>query len=94
MKVKLIFTLLILVTVLLEGVHVYLSNRIASTSIEVAQLREEIETLDEKNTALKTELLAYSSFNRIASRAAELGFQESKRNVMVLNAPLQVAISH
>lgn len=94
MKVKYIFTTLILAVILLEGIQVYLSNRIAGSSIEVARLRQQIETLDEKNTSLKTELLSYASFSRVASRAAELGFQESKRNVIVLSAPLPVAISH
>lgn len=94
MKIKLLFATLLVTTILLESVNVYLSNRIAGGSIEVAKLREKIQELDEKNIALKTELLSYSSFNRIASRAAELGFLESKKNIMVLNAPLQVAISH
>lgn len=93
MKLKLIFTTLILTVVLLEGVQVYLSNRIAGTSIEVAQLRSQIEVLDEKNTSLKTQLLSYSSFNNVASRAAQMGFLESRNNVIMIHAPLPVAIS-
>lgn len=93
MKLKLLITILIVTIILLEGVQVYFSNRIAGTSIEVASLRAKIEALDEKNTSLKTELLTYSSFTWVASRAAELGLSESKNNVIMLKAPLPVAIS-
>lgn len=93
MKLKLIITLLIITIFILEGVQVYFSNRIAGTSIEVATLRQKIEALNEKNTDIKTELLSYSSFNSIASRAAELGFSENKNSVITLTAPLPVALS-
>lgn len=93
MKLKLAFTFMIVMIVLLQCVQVYLSNRIAGTSIEVARLRQDIEALDEKNTSLKTQLLAHSSFTSVASRAAEIGFTETKNNVILLKAPLPVAVS-
>ncbi len=90
-SVKLVVALLILATLVLEGIHIYLSNRVAETSIEVAITRQEIQMLDEKTTSLKTELLNYSSFERISSRAAELGFQDSRDNAIMINAPVKVA---
>ena len=93
MKIKLIFTLLVVTLVVLEGVNIYLSNTVAGSSIEVARLRETIEVLDEKNISLKSEYLSYSSYDHVSSRAAELGFQESKDSAIMLKAPLQVAIS-
>lgn len=85
-----IISLIVLVTIL-EGVHIYLSNMVSETSIEVATIRNRIEVLDEKTTSLKTELLKYSSFTRISSRAAELGFEESRDSAMRVNAPVQMA---
>ena len=64
---------------------------VSETSVEVATIRNEIEELDEKTTSLKTELLKYSSFSRISSRAAELGFQESRDSAMRVNIPVKVA---
>lgn len=93
-KLKSIFVILLILVVLLEGVQVYLSNRIAGTSIEVAQLQEKIGKLDEKNVSLKSELLTYSSFEHIASRAAELGFIENKNQDISLSAPIPVAFSN
>ncbi|MGE5042314.1 MAG: hypothetical protein ACM3IJ_05440 [Candidatus Levyibacteriota bacterium] len=85
---------LVTAVILLEGVQVYLSNRIAGTSIEVARLQQEIGVISEKNTALKSELLTFSSFEHIASRAAELGFIENKNQDISLTAPIPVAIGN
>lgn len=90
-SIKLALVILIFATILLEGVHIYLSNRVAETSIEVATIRQDIQELDEKTTSLKTELLNYSSFERISSRAAELGFKDSRDNAIMINAPVKVA---
>ncbi len=93
MKTKFLLAILIVIAILLEAVNVYLSNKIASTSIQVAKMREEVRILDERNTSLKTELLSFASFERVASRAAELGFVEGKDSTIMLKAPLQVALS-
>jgi cell division protein FtsL len=85
---------LIALVVLLEGVQVYLSNRIAGTSIEVARLQGEIARIDEKNVSLKSELLSFSSFDHVSSRAAELGFIENKNQDITLKAPIPVALSN
>lgn len=93
MKTRLILIILFLTVLLLEGINVYLSNRVAGTSIEVARLTQAVEVIDEKNTSLRSELLSFSSFARVASRAAELGFTENKDSAIRLSAPLQVALS-
>lgn len=83
---------LILTVVFLQIVNVFLSNTIASGSVEAATIQSEIEKVEEKNVILKTELLQHSSLTRIASRAAELGFKDTKTFVTV-NTPLPVAVS-
>lgn len=93
-KIRTLLTLFILLVIVLEAVSVYLSNTIAGTSVEVANLRQEIEAVNEKNVSLKTELLSYASYERIASRAAELGFVESRDSAIMVHAPLQVALVH
>lgn len=90
-SVKFFIISLILLVVILEGVHIFLSNMVSETSVEVATVRNEIKVLDEKTTSLKTELLQYSSYAHISSRAAELGFQESKDSAMRVNAPSKMA---
>lgn len=92
MKIKILFALLIVTTIVLECVNVFFSNTVAGSSIEVATIRQDIQMIDEKNMSLRSELLSYSSFERIASRAAELGFVENK-NAISLTAPLPVAVS-
>lgn len=93
-SLKKILFLLLSVVVLLEGVQVYLSNRIAGTSIEVARLQTQIKEVDEKNISLKSQLLSLSSFESIASRAAEMGFIENKNSDITLKAPIPVALSN
>ncbi|MFI5265320.1 MAG: hypothetical protein ACHQT7_01085 [Candidatus Levyibacteriota bacterium] len=93
MKLKPIIITLFLAVLLLEGVNVYLSNKVAGTSIEVARLTQGVQVLDEQNTSLKSELLSFSSLEHIASRAAELGFTDNKDSAIMLSTPLQVAIS-
>ncbi len=93
LKVKYLFTILLIITLVLEGVNVYLSNKIAGTSIQVAKAREEVRILDERNTGFRTELLSYTSFEHVSSRAAELGFVEGKESTIMLKTPLQVALS-
>lgn len=88
---KTIFILTI-IAILLQVANVFLSNTIASGSVEAALLTTKIEKVEEKNAIIKTELLKYSSLTRLASRAAEMGFVDSKKFITV-NSPLSVAVS-
>jgi cell division protein FtsL len=92
LKIKYIPFLLLVAAVILEGFNIFLSNSIAGSSIEVSLLSQKIEEIEGKNTSLKTELLSYSSFENIASRAASLGFVENKDTAIMINAPLKVAL--
>ncbi len=89
--IKFVIFCLLITTLILEGVNIYLSNKVAETSIEVAIIRQEIQELDEKTTSLKTELLRYSSFEYISSRAAELGFNDTRDNAIMIKTPVKVA---
>lgn len=88
---SLVVFMLFLILIVLEGINVYLSNTIAGSSIEASGVRIEISKVDEQITLLRSELYSYSSFDKIASRAAELGFADSKE-AMVITAPLPVVL--
>lgn len=88
---KILLVGLVLSFLLLQGLNIYLSNRIAVESIQAAKVRNEIAKLSENNQVLSSEILDYTSYEYIASRAGELGFHEEK-DIVSLYAPVQVAI--
>lgn len=94
MKIKVLIIVLVCAAFFLEGINIFLSNNAAGTSFEVSKLQQDLEVLQEHNTSLKTDLLSYSSYDHISSRAAELGFKDTKNSAIMLSAPLQVALSH
>jgi cell division protein FtsB len=88
--IRYILILLILLTISLHGVNIYYSNNVSADSIEATKLQEAINNLEEENTILKTEILKYTSYEQVSSRAAELGFVEPKE-YMSLYTPNKVA---
>lgn len=92
LKTKFIIISLVISVIVAEALNIFLSNSLAGSSMEVSSLKEQIAKIDEKNTSLKTELLSYSSFENISSRAAQLGFTENKETAIMINAPLKVAL--
>ncbi len=88
---KILLTLLVVAFLLLEGVNIYLSNKVSLESISASKVRNQIAKLQEKNQVLSGEILDYTSYEYIASRAGELGFHEEK-DFVSLYAPVQVAI--
>ena len=92
---KKIFTisilLLVLVAVITQAARIFISNTSALQSIEVTKIKSEIAKLSEKNMALEADVLEYSSYATIASRAAELGFTSNKSIVSVYD-PIPLAL--
>lgn len=79
MRLAVYITIFLVVLVLtLEGVVIFLSNQEAGDSIEVSNMKKEISVLSEENRHLRKEVLTYSSLKNIASKAAEMGFEEKK----------------
>ena len=79
MKLTIYLTIFLAVlAVTLEGVVIFLSNQEAGDSIEVSNMKKEISVLSEENRHLRKEVLGYSSLKNIASKAAELGFEDKK----------------
>ena len=89
-KFRIIIIPLVLITMVLEGVNIFLSNQVSSESVTVSRLSSELEEVERRNYALRSEVLEYTSLDRVASRAAELGFVENKK-VISLYKPAAVA---
>lgn len=81
---------LLVITLFLEGVNIFLSNSLTSDSIAATKLRDEIAVIDETNQNIRSEILEFTSFDNVSSRAALLGFIESKDTIS-LDSPVEVA---
>lgn len=86
---KKIIIVLILVTAVLEIGNIYLSNIQAVGGIDASRLQVEIANVAEENGNLATDVMQLSSLDMVASRAAELGFTETKEVITL--APQQLA---
>lgn len=89
-KLNIIIIVLVLATFVLEGVNIFLSNRVSTDSIAASQLQQELARVEQENEILKTKVLEFASFESVASRAAEFGFVEPK-DTLSLDAPVEVA---
>ena len=88
-NVSIIF--LVIMAVLTQVVSIYMSNTTALDSISATKLQAKITVLSEENIQLSANVLGLSSYNNVASRAAELGFQDTKDIISVYD-PVTVAI--
>lgn len=89
-KTHIFLFLLFVVTGMLEVANIYLSNTVTTDSINATRLQEKINMLDEENLNLKSSILKNSSFEFVASRAAEFGFKHND-SIVTLNTPIEVA---
>ncbi|RJQ26253.1 hypothetical protein C4577_03900 [Candidatus Parcubacteria bacterium] len=91
-KINILIFMLIVISFTLEIANIYLSNKVTSNSIYASKIEQQIKDLDNKNQILKSDILNYTSFEMISSRAAELGFVENKEYI-TLSSPLDLAIN-
>lgn len=86
-KANLIILFLLVIFGALEVVNIHLSNSISTNSIYASSLQTKVENLQERNTLLKTEILKYTSYDYISSKAATLGFVENKKSAISVGGP-------
>lgn len=91
-KYLIIIVILLIVAGILEIVDLSLANKISAESLNAGGLSQKILTLDEENSMLESKVLQYTAFEEVASRAATLGFVESKSQIS-LYEDLPVAIN-
>ena len=90
-KAKLFLAFLVVLFAVLQIVNIHLSNSISTNSIYAANDKAKVEDLSEKNTLLKTEVLKYTSYDYVASKAGEIGFVENNKNTISLSGPKSFA---
>ncbi len=89
-KSKICIGLVVITILVLSVVQVVVANRISTNGIELAKVQNEIKKIKTDNVVLKEKILQRSSFTEIASKAGELGFVKSNKNVY-LSTPLPLA---
>jgi cell division protein FtsL len=91
MKKPILFIALIITIIVgLSIVQVSVSNSLSTTGIELAKFEEQISAYKKENEQLSEQLLTVSSFDNIASKAADMGFVEEKKHIVYTN-PLPIA---
>lgn len=88
--IYLIIVILALFSGALELFNLHLSSQLASDSVEVREMQASLQKYHEKNEILTSQILDYSSFDKLASKAATLGFKES-RSYISLNPPVEAS---
>lgn len=84
--------LLICVAILTQAVVIYISNTSAADSIHATEVSQKLNALVTENINLESSILSFASYQAIASRAAELGFERSRDFVSVYD-PVTIALS-
>ncbi|HVZ12024.1 MAG TPA: hypothetical protein VG965_03260 [Patescibacteria group bacterium] len=88
---KLTIFVLVVLALLSQAEVIYISNTSATDSIVATRLADQIEQIREDNIDLQSKILTNASFQSIASRAATLGFSDSKDFVSVYT-PMPIAL--
>lgn len=91
-KLTIIVVFLAVIAVGLGLSNIHLSGKIASDSVVVKVLQVSIGDLEEENQILKSKMLAQTSFESLASKAASLGFIQSN-NYISLRNPVKLSYS-
>lgn len=69
--------ILMITTVALELLSIHLSQKLASNSVDVKKLQDNIARLDEENQILNAKLLDQTSFEVLSKKATAMGFVQS-----------------
>ena len=80
---SILISVLFLTIIVLSVVQIVVSNRLSSTGLILSSMQEEIANYKRDNTSLSEKLLEETSLTHIASRAATLGFVETKAQVYI-----------
>lgn len=73
-KPTFILTISIFSVIVLSIVQVVVSTRLSTRGVDLANIQSKLEMVQKENSILSEKLLKVSSFDHIASNAAEMGF--------------------
>ena len=90
-KLYIVVVLLSFVAFGLEMINVNLSGKLAADSVSIKKIQNDTALLEEENQILNTKVLQLTSFETIASRAAEMGFVQEPSYITLQN---QVKLSY
>lgn len=91
MKRSVFFITIITIIVFLSIVQTVLSNILSTSGVLMSKINREIQTYKTENAKIREKLFLQASLTNIASKAAELGFVESKSEfVLKTSMPLAV----
>jgi len=91
-KAKFYIGITLVAIVVLSIVRVVVTNTIVTSGIDLGKMQSRIKVLKKENTLLHQKVLELSSLHYIASQAGELGFVNSK-NEIVISSPLPIALN-
>lgn len=74
-----------------QGVVIYIANTTSADSLHATSLSEKLDKLNEENVNLESKILTFASYQAIASRAAELGYTNTRGFISVYD-PARVAL--
>ena len=89
-KARILVIIVILIVIGLSVTQVIVANSIATHGTELADLQKQINAYKKENFVIKEKILKKSSLTEIASKAGEMGFVRSAKNVY-LSTPLPLA---
>lgn len=88
--IRLTIIILAVITVVSQGAVIFISNTAAADSITATEVSNKIQRVEEENIDIQSKILSYASYDKISSRAAELGYLPTRDFVSVYT-PLPVA---
>ncbi len=90
-KFKISIGLLTIMAIVVQMISIYVASGKAIDSITATELRAKIESIREDNIAIESNILTFASYTAVASRAATIGFEETKEFVSLYD-PVEVAL--
>lgn len=91
-KIRLVFSLLMLMLICLVVFQVIASNQLIEKGGRIGELNEKIEIGMKKNQELQQKIAQETSLDKISQKAAELGMIKSTP-IIYLSTPLEVAFN-
>ncbi|MBI2430679.1 MAG: hypothetical protein HYV39_01540 [Candidatus Levybacteria bacterium] len=82
-KQHIIVTIVFLLIISLSILQVVVSNSLSITGITLSRLETELTNYQRENALLREKMLLNTSLTQIASKAATLGFEEGKSQIVV-----------
>lgn len=80
--------LLLIATIGLELLNIHLSGKLASDSVNVKKIQQNIAKLEEENQILNSKVLQETSFETISSKALAYGLVEDHKYIFLRNQKL------